>query len=243
MDDRLLDDVKALLDKDFGDDRILKQIRRACENNEVISNYERNYVKKLAETHLGRKPEISSQTPQTPVEEKPHIPDVILPETNSIHKTQTFQQQTPPPPTPSRKTPSMSKNSKLMLGIVGVILVIIIAAGVSFTTFSNDPKSPIENNPIASVEASLSIQTDLPSYNHKDLISISGFSESSGTAVVEITNQKNELVWKDEIPIKSNGKYSSLAIAGGPGWDSSGTYTIKVDNGVESTSSTFSFTA
>ena len=240
MDDRLLDDVKALLDKDFGDDRILKQILRACQNNEVISNYERNYVKKLAETHLGRKPEISSQSsPQTSVEEKPSVPDVILPETKSTHKTQTFQQQKSPS-APSR-TSSTSKNSKIMLGIVGVVLVIIIAAGASFTTFSNDPKSPVENDPITSVNAALSIQTDLASYNHKDLISISGFSESSGTAVVEITNQKNELVWKDEISIKNNGKYSTLAIAGGSGWDSSGTYTIKVDNGVETTSSTFSF--
>ncbi len=49
MNDSLLDDVKALLDKDLGDDRILKQICRACENDEVISNYERNYVRKLAE--------------------------------------------------------------------------------------------------------------------------------------------------------------------------------------------------
>ena len=56
MTDPLLDDVKALLDKDFGDDRILKQIFRACQNNELISNYERNYVTKLAEKHLGKKP-------------------------------------------------------------------------------------------------------------------------------------------------------------------------------------------
>ncbi len=58
MNDSLLDDVKALLDKDFGDDRILKQICTACENDEVISNYERNYVRKLAEKHLGRRPEV-----------------------------------------------------------------------------------------------------------------------------------------------------------------------------------------
>ena len=241
MDDRLLEDVKALLDKDFGDDRILKQIRRACENNEVISNYERNYVKKLAETHLGRKPEITSRSPpQTPVEEKQSIPDVILPETNSIQKTQTFQQ--PKSPSTPSGTSSISKNSKIMLGIAGIVLVIIIAAGVSFTTFSSDPKPSIESNPISTIDASLSIQTDLSSYNHKDLISISGFSESSGIAIIEITNQQNELVWKDEISIKSNGKYSTLAIAGGPGWDSSGTYTINVDNGVETKSSTFSFT-
>ena len=70
MTDSLLDDANALLDKDIGDDKILKQICRACENNEVISNYERNYVRKLAEKHLGRRPEIV-QT-QTPVEEPLH---------------------------------------------------------------------------------------------------------------------------------------------------------------------------
>ena len=55
MNDMLLDDVTSLLDGDFGDDRILKQISRACKNNEVISNYERNYVQKLAEQYLGKK--------------------------------------------------------------------------------------------------------------------------------------------------------------------------------------------
>jgi len=106
MTDSLLDDVKALLDKDFGDDRILKQICRACENDEVISNYERNYVRKLAEKYLGRRPEVV-QT-QISVEEKPIVPDVVIPETPSVQKIQTFQ---PPPP---RISSSNSKNSKLM---------------------------------------------------------------------------------------------------------------------------------
>ena len=62
MTDSLLDDVTSLLEGDFGDDRILKQIARACKNNEVISNYERNYVQKLAEQYLGKKSEIPSST-------------------------------------------------------------------------------------------------------------------------------------------------------------------------------------
>ncbi|AFS83466.1 hypothetical protein [Candidatus Nitrosopumilus sediminis] len=92
MTDPLLDDVKALLDKDFGDDRILKQICRACENNEVISNYERNYVRKLAEKHLGKKPEFT-QTPH--VEEKQQVPDVVLPEIKPIQQTQSLQTESP----------------------------------------------------------------------------------------------------------------------------------------------------
>jgi len=67
MSDMLLDDVNSLLDGDFGDDRILKQIARACKNNEVISNYERNYVQKLAEQYLGKKPEnVPIEKPETP---------------------------------------------------------------------------------------------------------------------------------------------------------------------------------
>jgi len=232
MTDPLLDDVKALLDKDFGDDRILKQICRACENNEVISNYERNYVKKLAEKHLGKKPEF---TPSPTHEEKPSTPDVIMPEIQPVQQTQSFQTEVP------RVTYSQSKNKKIMFGIGGLALVIIIAAAVSFSGITNG--NGITDTPINTTPDSLSIQTDLSSYNNKDLISISGISDTSGTVNLSIENQKGELVWAEQTSLKSDGQFSTLAIAGGSGWESSGTYTIKVDNGKETKSDTFSFTS
>jgi hypothetical protein len=227
MTDSLLDDVKALLDKDFGDDRILKQICRACENDEVISNYERNYVKKLAEKHLGRRPEIV-QT-QLSTEEKPIVPDVVIPETPPVQKIQTFQ------PTLLRILSYNSKISKKMLGIGGVALVIIIAVAASFSGIS-------DVTPTNSISDTLSIQTDLSSYDKKDIISISGISDTSGTVNLSIENKNNELVWAEQVSLKSDGRYSTLAIAGGPGWESSGIYTINIDNGVETKSDTFSFT-
>ena len=227
MNDSLLDDVKALLDKDFGDDRILKQIYRACENNEVISNYERNYVQKLAEKYLGKRPEvIHTQS----IEKKPIIPDVVIPETQSIQKKQTFQQRT---------SDSNSKNQKMIMGIAGVTLIIIIAVAVSFSGTSDG--TPKIDPPKNSIPVTLSIQSDLSSYNKKDLISISGVSNTSGTVNLSIENPKNELVWAEQVSLKSNGEYSTLSIAGGKGWESSGTYTIKVDNGKETTSVTFLF--
>ncbi len=232
MDDLLLDDVKALLDKDFGDDRILKQIFRACENDEVISNYERNYVRKLAEKYLGRRPEVV-QT-QTSVEEKSIVPDVIIPET-PVLKTQMFQTE------PPQISSSNSKNLKIILGIGGIALVIIIAVAVSIT--SNFDSNPTIETPTNSIPIKLFIQTDLSSYNTQDLISISGISDTFGTVNLSIENQSNELVWTEQVSIKSNGSYSTLAIAGGSGWENSGTFTIKVDNGEETKSSTFSFTA
>ena len=236
--DSLLDDVKALLEKDFGDDRILKQILRACENNEVVSNFERNYVKKLAEKYLGRKPEtLNVEKPEMSVE-KPVVPGVVIPETPSIQKTQTIRTAQP------KISSSSSKNSKLMIGIGVVALVVIIAAAVSLGGISNvTPKTvpPIVSTPTGT--ESLMIQTDFSSYNNKDIISINGISDTPGLVNISIENQKGELVWTEQLPLKNDGRYSTLAIAGGPGWESSGTYTIKVDNGAETKSSTFSFTA
>ena len=230
MNDSLLDDVKALLDKDFGDDRILKQICRACENNEVISNYERNYVRKLAEKYLGKRPEII-QSPS--IEKKSVSPDVVIPNT-SIQKMQNFQSN------PPQISYSKSKNSnKIIFSVVAVALVIIIAVGVSFSGVS-DVATTVKT-PTNSIPITLSIQSDLSSYNKKDLISISGVSNTSGTVNLSIENSNNELVWAEQVSIKSNGQYSTLAIAGGEGWETSGTYTIKVDNGKETKSITFSF--
>ena len=208
MTDSLIDDVKSLLDTDFADDRILKQIFRACQNNEVISNYERNYVRELAEKHLGK------------------IPEIIEPQITT--GTQSIQSQI------SSSISSKSLNSKMMLGIGGVSLVVVIA--IIAAVIGTSDVTPI-------ISETLSIETDLSSYDNKDLISISGKSDASGVVNLSIENQKNELVWAEQVSIKNNGQYSTLAIAGGSGWETSGTYTIIVNNGNEIKSSTFSFIA
>ena len=230
MTDPLLDDVKALLDKDFGDDRILKQICRACENNEVISNYERNYVRQLAEKHLGRKPIF---TPSPSIVERSSVSDVPVSEIPLIPQTKSFQTQV------SQTSYSKSNNRKIMFGIGGLALVIIIAAAVSFNGLSIETaiNTPSNNTPF-----SLSIQTDLESYNKKDLISISGISTSAGVVNLSIKNQNNELVWTEQILIKNDGLFSTLVIAGGSGWEKSGTYTIIADDSKEIKFNTFSFT-
>ena len=216
MTDSLLDDVTSLLEGDFGDDRILKQIARACKNNEAISNYERNYVQKLAEQYLGKKAE---------------IPSSIEPEIESSIQNQTLQSQV-------SRSPGL-KNPKLILGFGGVALVIIIVAAVAFSSnsdsFTSDPKSEIQ--------LTLTIQTDLSSYSHKDIISISGTCTNSEIVNLSIKNEKNNLVWAEQLSIKNNGKYSTLAIAGGSGWENSGTYTVTVDSGSEIKLIKFSFTS
>ena len=223
MSDMLLDDVNSLLDGDFGDDRILKQIARACKNNEVISNYERNYVQKLAEQHLGKKP-ITNKKPETIT---PEIPKIEIPKPEPLVTTQLSQ------PT----TNSKSKNSKLFLGFGGIAVVIIIAA--AFLVSNNI--DPSESNTVTEIKIELSVQTDLSSYSKSDLISISGVSQNSNIVNLSIFNPNNDLVWAEQISVKSDGRYSTLAIADGEGWENSGTYDIKVEDGTETKSIKFTF--
>ena len=225
MDDSLLNDVTSLLDGDFGDDRILKQISRACKNNEVISNYERNYVQKLAEQYLNKKPEIN-----IPKNTSGTISDVALPPTESVMSTQTLQ-------SPSGRNNNFSLNSKLILGVGGIALVIIIAAVI--LSVNNDDSLLFDSS--SDINSQLTIQTDLSSYVVQDLIVINGVSDKSKFVNLSIENQKNELIWAEQISVKSNGEFSTLAIAGGTGWENSGKYTITVDNGSEIKSIDFSF--
>ena len=223
MSDMLLDDVNSLLDGDFGDDRILKQIARACKNNEVISNYERNYVQKLAEQYLGKKP-LTTKKPETIT---PEIPKIEIPKPEPIVTTQLSQ------PTNNLK----SKNSKLFLGFGGIAVVIIIAAAF---LLSNNIESS-QSNIVSEIKIDLSVQTDLSSYAKSDLISINGVSQNSKIVNLSILNPNNELVWAEQVSVKSDGRYSTLAIADGEGWENSGNYDLKVNNGLEIKSKFFTF--
>ena len=231
MPDSLHDDVKELLDKEKGDERILKQILRACENNEVVSNYERNYVQKLAEKHLGRKPMIENTQPPP----KPTIPDVVIPE-----KTTSFQvvQKTPP-----RITKSKSKNTKMMLGVGVVSLAIILIVAVGSTGIS-DFQSPNLTKSDEDVNVTgILLETDSSSYQKKDIISINGKFEKSGTVYLSIENQDGKLVWSEQLKTKNDGKFSTLVIAAGVGWEKSGTFTLKAESDSEIQTKPFSFKA
>ena len=159
MSDSLIDDVKKLLEEKKGDEQILKQILRACENDEIISNYERNYVRKLSEKRLDKIPLEKVETPT--------VPDVVIPKTIPI-QSHIFE---------TKPTNPKSNNSKILLG-VGIISVIIIIAAISLADFSNVPQQKTETT--NQTLEKFSINTDVSSYNRKDIIVISGSSDTTG---------------------------------------------------------------
>jgi len=234
MPDPILDDVQALLAKEFGDKRILEQILRAAENEEVISNFERNYVRKLAEKHLGKKPLVEKKPSEEPQQIKPEIADPQP----SLVKPQTVQTWAEP----AKITKSNSKNTKIMLGVGLASLAIIIIAAASLSGVS-DISSNIEPTPTPDISKSFAVQTDLLSYTKGDIISISGNSNLSlGDQVnLLIKNPDGKLVWSEQLNPKSNGQFSTLTFAGGFGWEESGTFTIIAEGNSEKITNTFSF--
>jgi len=221
----ILDNVKKLLDAEVGDIKILEQIKRAAENNEVISNYERNYVTKLAEQHL-KPPE-----PELELEPEIETPVESIPEEISVEKEQMEKiEQVTPTQTIVELKSTYFRNKKFMMIGGGAALAIIILVAIA--------TSGIEN-----FGTGLNLDTDKSSYNQGDIISLSGNSNTTfgNTISLSIENSDGEQIWSEDLRIKDNGTFSTLLIAGGTGWEDSGTYSIKAEHGSEESEITFSF--
>lgn len=226
MADSLVDDVNALLDLQKGDIRTLEQIKRAALNNEVISNYERNYVRGLAEKYLGRKTpekvEISQKTPTEPEQKQLNL---LTPAGKHDH-------------------PTKSPKTTIYVGLGIAVFAVIILAGIGLSGLSFDSVTDSLPGTTDSPSTRNNLKTDLSSYNNGDIISISGYSDKSlgNNISLSIKNPKGVLVWSETVPVKSSGKFSTLTIAGGENWDS-GKYSLESLHGTKKTSVIFQFNA
>ena len=220
MVDTILDDVSELINLEKGDFKILERIKRAAERNEVISVYERDYVKKLVETHLRPKYE-------EPKNETLKKPNESTQQTNSIQK---------PIPKPVIQKQSIfvsrsnSKITKIAFGVGAIALAVILVAGVS--QFEYDTTPEITQPKVSQKTSGLVIDTDSSTYEIGDIISISGNTDTSTSKVsLSIRNTQGNLIWSEDVSIKNGGVYSTLVIVGGPGWEGTGKYTINADDG------------
>ncbi|MCE2498170.1 MAG: hypothetical protein J4F28_04125 [Nitrosopumilaceae archaeon] len=174
MAEAMIDDIKKLLDGDFGDDRILKDIYRACKNGEVISNYERKYVRDLTERYLKTNP---LEDASAPTPDKSVTPDVILPEKARAQAEGApgayGTYASPPPPDPrhrdhhghyeqqqQERSPdgggesvrlihSTTKKTggskgKIVAILAGVIIVAVVVAGAAALLSSDNGGGPVD---------------------------------------------------------------------------------------------------
>jgi len=89
----------------------------------------------------------------------------------------------------------------------------------------------------------ITLVTDEKLYQKADLISISGESNPIISGKIRIVVEKTEgnIIWAENVQVKDNGKFSTLLIAGGEGWEDSGSYTTIVTHDTLETRTTFDF--
>jgi len=231
MPDPILEDVKDLLLAEKGDKKILEQIKRACERNEVIALSERDYVQKLVDQFLKKEPPV----PEKKIEITTEFSNSTTKLPSEIETTK--EPQEPPQSTTSLKLES-KKNTRIKkipigIGAAVVAIIIVVSVAISVSDFSIDQTAKPTETTTTQSTSKLTLETDKSLYNKADIISISGTSKSSVSKVVTLSIENGEgiVIWSENIKIKDSGSYSTLAIAGGEGWDKDGSFTIKVEHG------------
>ena len=243
MDSFIVEDVNELLKLKKGDSNRLNRIKEACKSNEIISISDRKYIERLSSQYLRpavqKKSETQDKPKFIPIEEFKDLTskEIIDFETNQISKIEKPQIYEKPLISENSKEAKSSKefnfnpNKKILLAIATIALALIL---IGIVVIGNDGiQLPNNSEPIQSnTLPDFSLQTDKSKYDTSDIISISGKTSSSSTGIVRlfVENEKNKLVWAENVNLKNNGEFSTLLIAGGKGWENGGKYFLNVEH-------------
>ena len=223
-------DIDDLIRLDSGDTKRLRNIRDTIKHDNFITAVDKKYVESLISTYLKNQP-----LDATEVNVKSRT---VVESEDSVKPT---DQKT------SSVTGSMfsgSNNKKLgILGGIAAVIALVVVAGFSASTDQTNAIISSDIIPISSQQ--IIINVDESSYKNADIISVSGNVKSTNGESVELSieNTSGDKIWREYIDIKNNGQFSTLIIAGGFGWDDSGTYVLKVQHNELENKIKFNFSA
>ncbi len=202
-------DLDDLIRNRHGDVKKLREIRDTIRHDNFITTESKNYVESLINMHLKNLP---SDKPLSHKQTDTKIKLQSKPTSSSSDSK-------------SNIASSSSFNKKL--GILGgaaaaiAIIIIIGFTGINQGDTIDSVMSTTPSNPLL-------ITVDQTQYQRADIISISGDSVSDRELItLSIENTNGVKIWKENIEPKNGGNFSTLVIAGGGGWENSGSYTIK----------------
>jgi len=204
-------DLDDLIRHHHGDVKKLREVRDTIRHDNFITTEDKNYVESLITMHLKNQPldkSLSRKQPDTKIKLQPK-PTLSSPD---LKNNFTF---------------SFSSNKKLgILGGVSAAIAIIVIVG--FTAIN----TPIDSTVSSTASNPLLVNIDQTTYQRADIISISGDTNSYTKSVeLSIENTNGVKIWNENINLKNDGKFSTLVIAGGGGWENDGTYTLKAEQG------------
>ena len=201
-------DLDDLIRDRHGDVKKLRQIRDTIKHDNFITTIDKKYVESLINTHLKNQP-----LEKLPHHKQPDVKSKLQqkPTVDSSYSKNNF-------------TASFSSTKKLSVfaSVAAVIAVIVI---VGFTTIN---QTDITDSMLNSTQSEpLIINVDQTVYKNSDIISISGDALSNAKLVkLSIEDADGLKIWSESINPKNDGKFSTLVIAGGGGWENNGSYTL-----------------
>ena len=199
-----LTDLDDLIRYHHGDVKKLREIRNTIRHDNFITTEDKEYVQSLIDTHLTNKSLESSSTGKSDTK--------IKLETKPKKKDSDSQ---------TNFSFNFSSNKKMgILGGAAAAIAIIVIVGFTAGTQNDSSISSTTSNPLL-------LTLDQKQYQIADIISISGDAISDRQAItLTIENNNGVKIWKEKIEPKAGGNFSTLLIAGGGGWEDSGSYTI-----------------
>ena len=222
-------DIDDLIRLDRGDTKRLRNIRDVIKHDNFITTVDKKYVESLISAYLRNQSLDGSEVnikSRTVVELKDNV------------------KPTGRETTSSSSLFSGSNNKKLGI-LAGVAAVIAIVVVVGFSASTDQIDITTVSDIIPSSTPQIIINVDGSSYKTADIISVSGSIKSADgeSVVLSIENTSGVKIWREYIDIKNNGQFSTLIIAGGFGWDDSGTYVLKAQHNELENKIKFSFSA
>ena len=223
-------DIDDLIRLDSGDTKRLRNIRDTIKHDNFITAVDKKYVESLISTYLKNQPlnatEVNVKS-RTVVESE----DSVKP---TDQKTSSV--------TGSMFSGSNNKKLGILGGIAAVIALVVV---VGFSASTDQTNAIISSDTIPTSSQQIIINVDESSYKNADIISVSGNVKPTNGKSVELSieNTSGDKIWREYIDIKNNGQFSTLIIAGGFGWDDSGTYVLKVQHNELENKIKFNFSA
>ena len=215
-------DLDDLIRYGHGDLKKLREIRDTVRHDNFITTDDKNYVESLITTHLKNQP-LAKQSSNKQTDTKIKLQPKSVSGSN----------------TKSDPASNFSSNKKIgIFGGVAAAIAIIVIAGFAVTNQTDTIDSVLSTttNP-------LSVNLDQSTYQNADIISISGISSSNAEPVaLSIEDTNNVKIWQEMVSPKQ-GKFSTLVIAGGGGWENDGLYTLIVEQGNSENEIEFKFVA
>lgn len=222
------DDIDALLKEGHGDHERLVRIKSDFEAKKLVTLEDRRYVEGLVSRYLQPSKPESERIVKIP--EKRIVPPPSPPP-QSVSFEMKYQKQKSQEP-----IPKIGEKRNIRNVVVSVAAVVAALLIISVVAINRD------NLGIEQPEVTKNIEVDQTSYARGDIISISGKASTGTTVQLSISNPGNQQIWSEAVSTKANGEFSTLTIAGGNGWEQSGTYTLRSTHGGTTEQVTFDFT-